>query len=296
MAGIAEIRNQMARWTEEGKVSTGGGGDRLFLGAGDVVYFYFLSSGADGDPYFEQYMAHEYPSPTPGGRRTLRVCPVLSDFDDNYDCPGCRADIKAKPQMAMWMHVGDILRRTKREQDQFPVVSFKGQSFFHQKVDGPLLWDTSAWRDSPLNDIMFLYDGYGDLRAAQMELQTTGDGLSRRYKIYATPNSAPLDSGVYQADVAKIKPVRQLLMERLTANPVAATAPTAAAGDVVDFQPAFTAAAPSGGPALFASQPPAQTHTAAQPAVVTATAAPAAAPTPVQPAPFAPPSGAKSLF
>ncbi len=290
MVGIADIRRQTQQWLEEGKLPTGGGGERLFLNADDIVFFYFLSKGDDNDPFFELYMAHEYPPTTPGAFRTLRTCPVLSEFDQNYPCAGCRADIKAKPQMAMWLLISDILRATKKDDQQFPSVAWEGRTMWHEKVEGLKLWDTSAWRDSPLNDIMMLREVFhGDLHAARMQLRVTGSGLSRRYKIFAEPNSPHLPADEYSRFAAQAKPVRQLLMERL--NAVA----TVAASDAPQFQPAppqhseapqmpFT-------PVFDGPKPQLVPEASAAPA-----AAPAAPPRPPAAAPIAPPAGARSLF
>lgn len=226
MAGLQEAQAAMAKWRAEGKDSEGSGGMLSYWPrTGDVVQFHFITSGKDGDPYFEVYQAHEIPAATPGAFSTLKPCPVVSGLDLNANCMGCNAGHKLKKRFRVWLYVANIYRTKLREGEQLPLVQLQGRQFYQQTVDGPMVWDSSAWRDGALSDIMALFDALnGDLRATGCVLQVTGEGFDRRFKLWAPPGQmTPLPAEVYQSIQPQIKPIKDMLKAELT--PVVA-APT----------------------------------------------------------------------
>lgn len=183
MAGIND-----AFQTQQARIASGGGfGNNLYLRDGDVALVWFIGSGDAGDPYFEQYEAHELPA-VGGKRGDLRYCPRLSNIQNGGACPGtpCPLDsMKTKLRMRMWFWVEVIMRAqlpADGNSQNLQPTAFNGRQYWQENVGKPMIWDTSAWRDSCLTDIRNLFQQTGDLRRAMLMLETTGTNLTKRYK------------------------------------------------------------------------------------------------------------------
>lgn len=239
MSGINQIRQRQQEW-EQKRPANGGGGDNLYLKNGDIVFAHFLSSGEDDDPFMEVYYAHEIPPQAAGGFGTFKYCPVESGHDDNYACAYCAQDgFKLKKRMMIYFHVQRILHISVKDGVQLPTMDYMGRTYYVRDMNRALLWETSAWNESPLNDILFLAmsmtgpDGRTSLRQQQIILVATGDNLVRRYKIYPYQGTAPLPDELVAKAKQTVKPVIQLLRESLATpatqpNPVASVqTPTA---------------------------------------------------------------------
>ena len=285
MAGIQEARAKGEQWAQQGK---GTGGDfRLYYPyKDDVVFCHFMWTGLEGDPNWEEYLAHEYPAP-PGSNKytTYRTCPVESGFDVNYDCEGCKEGVKLKKRMAMWLYISNILtKRAPAQGETLPVVQYMGSTYYNREVNGVRLWDTSAWKDSPLDTILYigetLINAGQTMHYAQFTLNVHGEGRDRRFKVIQVPGGIPLDGNIYTREKPNCEPIRDWLMMQLKPSELVA-APSAT------FAPAAAFAAPPAAPQA-PQAPPA-------PVVVTPVAAfvppaPAVAPAPA-PLPFDPSQG-----
>lgn len=187
----------------------------LWFRENDMVVCHFLCTGQEGDPYFETYVAHEKPAVGEGKWPTQIYCPVESGHDGNYDCKGCRDGLKTKDRMIMWFWVYDILHATAKPGENLPQIMYMNRPYFRREVNSPRLWDTSAWRESPLDDILMLGAQLGNLQAMRMNLMTTGSKLTKRFKIYAEPNTGPIDPTALALAKETIRPVVDILRERL---------------------------------------------------------------------------------
>lgn len=262
MAGLRQIQEQQEKWNAEGK---GGGGEfnAIYPKKDDLVFYHFMSTGEDNDPYFEVYFAHELPPAKEGAFSTLKYCPVESGHDENYPCKYCAAGIKTKKRMAMWLHVSDHLHAAPVQGLQLETIQYNGRNYFLRRINEPRIWETSAWRESCLTDIIFQGASMGNLHNAQFQLITTGDGRDRRYKVVALFNSPPFDRATYEADKPKCTPVIPWLMESIKEMPMAT-------GDAPVYQ-RETAGAPAAAPAPAAAayQPAPQAQSYAPPAAPT---------------------------
>lgn len=216
------------------------GGHDLWFRENDLVIAHFLATGQDDDPYFETYVAHEQPAKGEGKWPTLIYCPVESGHDENYDCQGCRDNLKTKDRMAMWFWVYSVLHSQLKANESFPQVTWNNKMYFNREINGPRLWDTSAWQESPIDDIIMLGNQLGNLQAMRMNLVTTGSGLKKRYKIYTEPNTGSIDEENLAAAQETIVPIIDILMGRLSKEPVQQNpqASSAPAGEVKPYQPA----------------------------------------------------------
>lgn len=224
-----------------------GGGINLFMRDDDIVIAHSLYSGADNDPYLEYYIAHDMPPTTQGGYRSTVYCPVQSGHNENYSCRMCKDDVKTKDRFAIWLYVYKILHKTIKAGEGLPKETWiDGREYFVRQLDTPKFWDTSAWRESPLDDIHMLAKQLGDLRKTRILLITSGTGMGKRYKFSAEMGTAAIDSAIYAAAVAEIKPVRQMLIESITSVPTVQANVTAAPPPNVTMMPPpnVTATAP----------------------------------------------------
>lgn len=253
MAGLKEIQAQQERWNAEGKGTGTGDFYQLFTKRDDIVFHHFMSTGEDGDPYFEVYFAHEVPAAKEGAYATFKYCPVESGHDLNYACKYCDAGIKTKKRMAMWLYVGDWLHAAPG-QNQFQPISYNGRQYFLETVNEPKLWETSAWRESCLTDIIFQGASMGNLHNARFQLLTVNDGRDRRYKMVAQFGSPAFDHGLYAEAKQKCKPIIQWLRESIAE--VATAGPT----DAPVYQPAPATQHTASAPQQEYQSPPAATQ------------------------------------
>ncbi len=245
MASLEEARRKIEERRAQQKQ---GGGEELWMRKDDLVIAHALFTGQDDDPYFDTYVAHEQPATGQGQYPKLIYCPVESQHDENYDCQYCKEGLKTKDRMIMWFWVYDVLHSILKQDENFPKIMWNNKTYYRREINGPKLWDQSAWRESPLDDIMMLGAQLGNIQATRVNLLCTGEGLTRRYKFYMEPGSEGLDEATRDQGTAMIRPVVYVLAERLTgvatqANPNTAEAEEGDAEEVPAYQPSKPAAA-----------------------------------------------------
>lgn len=244
MAGIKQISDRQDKWRQERPESGGGSGQNYYPRTGDIVFFYFMSTGEDDDPYMEVFWSHEIPAQQQGRFSTYKYCPVQSEHNTDYKCAYCDGTYKLKKRMMIWMYVVEILQTQLREGEQLPTVNWRGRNYFKREVNEVRLWDTSAWRESPLDDIINLASQIGNLHAFMFELHAVGEGLQRRYKVYIQQGSQGFPAAAYQKGKETAQPLRELLADSI------AEVPTEQRPETVSV-PSLTS-----GPAVAAYTPP----------------------------------------
>jgi len=232
-------------------------GTELWLFNDDVAICHSLYSGQEGDPYLEYYIAHEKPAATQGQRSTVVYCPVESGHDGNYDCSGCKEGLKLKDRFAMWFYVYRILCKNVKQGETLPTMEWvDGNTYFVREVNGPRLWDTSAWKESPLSTIYMLAKQLGDLRKTRVTLRRVVTDprakvpeLSVRYQFLPEMGSPAIDAALY-ADVTKeIKPVTEMLLDKISSVPVVQSPeslPQATPPTILPFKAPDAVASPAG--------------------------------------------------
>lgn len=281
MAGIEEIVNKQQQWQARQPVINP---HNLFMKQGDLMFGWFIATGEPNDPYFEVFSVHEQASQNPKEFAKQYLCPIDSAFDMNFPCSFCKDGQRTKRRMAMWFYVVAILhanppqpRQNQNNQpaEQLPQVQYNNRIYWQRVINGPKFWNTSAWKDSPLDDIIFMGQQQGNLRANQIQLACLGEGIERRYKLWTMQGAGPIDPGILQKCISEIKPVRTLLMETMLPVQVASNP----GASVSTFQPTGAVTGSSnggggGGGAFVPVQPAAQQQ--AQPAVAQFAPAPTA--------------------
>jgi hypothetical protein len=197
-----------------------------------IAVAYSLYSGQEGDPYLEYYLGHAQPAVGKNGGQYTKItyCPVESGHDGNYDCLLCKEGVKLKDRFAMWLWVDKILYNTLLKDEKYPPLQWvDGNSYFTQEVGEVKYWDTSAWRESCLEDISMLARQLKDLRQTRVSVKASNTGMDKRYKFYPEMGSPPIPPELYEECKAKIRPVRDVLMESI------AKVPTVQAPVQVDF-------------------------------------------------------------
>lgn len=214
MSGINDLRQTTAMYKEKYRSFSS---EFLRFREGDVLLFYFCGDGEPGDPFFEVYMAHEIPAPEGQQGKRYWYCPVLSNHQvpQNYQCQWCNSKVKSKRRMGMWMYVQAILHTSQMQGENFPQVNWKGINYFQEDINDFKRWDTSAWDESPLEDIFMVHMQFGSLRTQRSIMTVTGKDLKRRYKIAGEPNTAPLPPTHIQAAQEQCEPIMQILMKKL---------------------------------------------------------------------------------
>lgn len=215
MSGVNESRQITATYKEKYKSS--GPGNWLRLREGDVFLLYFVGSGDNGDPFFETYMAHEVPPSTPEKRVEYRYCPVLSEhpIPQGYQCQWCGSKVKSKRRMGMWFYVQTILHSSLLQGENFPQFDYKGVRYYREDINDFKRWDTSAWDESPLEDIFMVHMQFGSLRTQRCMLVVTGANLKRRYKIAGEPNTPALPDAYIQKAQEECEPIMSVLQGKL---------------------------------------------------------------------------------
>jgi len=277
LAGIREIQQRQAQWQEE---KPEGQGLNYFPRAGDIVFFYFMSTGEDQDPFMDVFWSHEIPAQQQGGWPTLKYCPAESGIDHSYQCQHCLAGIKVKKRMMVWMYVQEVLHTILRQGENLPTVNYMGRNYFRREINDVRLWDTSAWRESPLDDILFLGQQTGNLHAQQFTLHVSGERLDRRYKIYVQQGSQGFPRELFEGSKPKCKPVLEILREQIAQ--VATEERPAAANVAASPEPvtqAYTPPSAAAPPWAQGQEPVPAEQPVAAPAVP-ATSQPEASPTP----------------
>jgi hypothetical protein len=296
MSSLQAMNERMNQWMAE--KPTFDGGNELRLNRDDLAIFQFVSSGNDGDQFIKVYRSHIVQAISKKGKpyNTHRYCPVQSG--DDVPCPLCDQGVKdIKERMSIWMYVMDIMHTQLPQEKQFPMVLYEGKNYYREEVNGWRIWNTSAWRDSCWPDIIKLGNIYSGLQNFTAQLICTGDGLNRRYKVFALPNSAALTTEMYARAKEECESIPLILNKQIN-SPVENNPQQA------NPQDQGTPWAPQGTPYMPPQQ--AAPYSPGQPAVSTPAQPPQNAPSvPGQPTPVDPPPSApeadvrrplKSLF
>jgi len=194
MSAVERLRQLREQYAREGKIGGAGGNSRqLFFRPEDRAFVHFIWDGRDeSSDNFRFYLAHQY---EPAGDRKFGFTrPCLKDVFGASDCPGCAAELRLKPRMAIRFYVHGILHTTLREGEaaQLPLKTVHNATGYWREINDIRIWDTSAWRDSPFDDILNIAE-QTDLTSLTFQLYASGVEKARRYKVIPIFNSAPLD-------------------------------------------------------------------------------------------------------
>lgn len=249
------------QWAAEKPVYSGGNELRFSTLGGELVFGYFVSSGEDADQFINIYKGHAVPTVTSKGIKisVVKFCPILSGVGEQ--CAYCDAgNTDFKDRMAMWLYISDILHTNLPAEKQFPTVPYGGRVYFREEVNAFKLWYSSAWKESPWDDIVRFHTLYKGLHNFMWQMVVSGAGMARRYKMYAMPEPAQFTAEMYEKAKQECRPIPELLKESL-AGPVQAA-------PAVAEQQTFTPGAAAPGPTIlqaFAPGLPGGAPTAAAP-------------------------------
>lgn len=292
---LQEMAARREAWMNEKPTYTGN--TLLRPRGGDLIWFQFASTGNDGDQFFKVYKAHEFPILTPAGRNTAyRFCPVKNG--DSNECPYCaQGHVAIKERMSMWVWVQLILHtglpQKMPEGVTFPIVTHEGRNYYQEALEtdvggqkwpgGFRIWHASAWRESPFDDIVRFNSMFSGLHNFSAQLIATGEGMARRYKMYALPNTTGFNADQYAVAKELCKAIPQLLLEEM-ASPVTVAPPENQAQPInfatLSLPPTNVAATPATIPGMTVPQ-------ATVPSAVVVAPPPAAAPVEVAAVPAA---------
>lgn len=222
MTNLRDMNTRMQQWMNE-KPSFDNGNE-LRVDTGDLVIFQFCSNGDDGDKLIKIYRSHVIPMVGKNGNKynAQKYCPAQSNESD-IKCIYCeQGHLDIKERMSIWMAVSNILHYNLPKEKQFPQTQYQGRLFFNEEVNGFKVWHTSAWRESPWNDIVKLAELYQGLHNFTAQLEVVGAGLQRRYKVYAIPQSAGMSPELYARAQAECESIMDMLHAQLAGAVVVA--------------------------------------------------------------------------
>lgn len=219
-SSLREMQERMNQWMAE-KPSTDFGAN-LRVQEGDIILFQFVASGNDGDQFLKPFKAHAFAGPPTRTGLPTTIHKYCLRANEGGDCQYCNGgDTKLKERMSMWLYVQNILHTVMPADKQFPQVNYEGRYYFNEEVNGFKIWHTSAWKDSPWADICKLAEVYKGLHNFTAQMVVIGASLTRRFKIYAMPQSPTLPDEIYVRAKAECEPIPSILKKEL-ATPVAA--------------------------------------------------------------------------
>lgn len=298
-SSLFDMNARRAQWLNEKPSFTGG--NELRVQRDDLIIFQFIASGNDGDAFIKAYKAHAIDTVSSKTGKPFsinRFCAVQSG--EGNECSYCQQQIGGvKERFSMWMWVTNILHTTMPAEKTFPQINHQNRLYFNEEptteVNGVAtpgafkVWHTSAWRESPWDDIVNLAGLYQGLHNFTAQMAVVGDQMQRRYKVYAIPNSPFLTPELYERAKAECTPIPQLLNEQLASPVVAApvqpannNAPQGTSAIVSAWQP------PGNSVPSLGFSPPASFTTPAEPSAPVVKVAPVVqAPEPPVAAPVA---------
>lgn len=181
----------------------------------DLIVFQFVANGDEGDKFIKVYRSHIIPVP---GKEfsDARYCPIQSGEPD-LSCPLCeQGHTDIKERMSMWLYVYNILHTTMPKDKAYPVAPYEGRNYFNEEVNDFRIWHASAWRDSPWADILKNAEIYKGLHNFTANLVVVGEKLSRRYKMYALPNSPMFTPELYAKAHEECEPIPDILKAQIS--------------------------------------------------------------------------------
>lgn len=224
LSSLFDMDARRQQWNAEKPVYSGGMELRFSRTGGELVFFHFVSTGQDGDQFIHLYKGHQVKATTSKGEAitVVKYCPVLSGVDDatcQY-CDGALPFEGVKERMSMWLYITDILHTSLPQEKQFPTVPYGGRVYFREEVNGFKIWHSSAWRESPWDDIVRFATLYKGLHNFMAQMVVSGSGMARRYKMYAMPQDPGqpplvLSDETYERAKTECKPIVELLKENL---------------------------------------------------------------------------------
>lgn len=246
------------QWMQEKPQFTPGA--EISPATGDVYLFHFAANGDEGERFIKVYRAHVIPAMSKNGKRYTahKYCPVKNG-DDGARCQYCDAGLTdIKERMSMWLFIEHIFHANLPQNMQLERKEYLGRTYFHEPVGQFKQWNTSAWRESPWSDINRLSQIYKGLHNFTAQMDVTGAGLEKRYKVIALPETPAFDAALYQKAMAELEPIPDILRKDLvaTVNIVPAEQlPPGAVPVTGNVQPvAAFSLTPSGAPAVSSFQ------------------------------------------
>lgn len=251
---LLQLREQ---YKQEGKLGSPSGFDERVIRfrPEDRLFSYMLWDGLqEQGKTFRWYLAHPYPAT--GAQKFGEDKPCLTEIlGANAKCPGCDAGLKTKPRFVMWVYAYICLHQQLKEGElgKYPVQQYGGASGYMETINQPRIWDTSAWKDSPFDDIIAqaaqLVSQGKTLHSLMFMTLASGAGKDRRYKAIPVIGSEGLTREQVDEMTRGLEPVDDWLVKRVT--PLSA----ATAAGATTFVPA-----PGGGyvaaPAVPTAAPP----------------------------------------
>lgn len=243
MNSLRDMNQKMQTWMSEKPQGGFSDTNELRLDTGDVAFLQFVANGNEGQRYIAIYRSHIIPQVGKNGGRfnATRFCPVKSGVS-GVECPLCaQGHTDIKERMSMWFYVSNILHAKLPQNKQFPQVNHQGNFYFNEEINAFKRWDTSAWKNSPWQDILRLSDMYEGLHNFSAQLECVGAGLEKRFKIYAIPNSTGITPELYARANDECGDIAKMLLDEVSSpvaiNPNVTTQQTQQLPQVTPFVP-----------------------------------------------------------
>jgi hypothetical protein len=210
----------------------------LRMSKDDVVIGWFVANGDDGDRFIKVYKSHIIAGKSRNGKDMSipSYCPVSSNDPEVTECSNCaQGHNDIKERMSMYFYVQAILHSQMPQEKQFPITEYAGKRYFGEEVNAFRVWHTSAWKESPWTDIVKLAEMYKGLHNFTFQLDTLGEGINKRFKIYALPQSPALDPTTYEKAKTDLQPITALLLKEMN-TPIQAGPASTIVGSAPAFQ------------------------------------------------------------